>query len=226
MKKIITLVLAITMVLASGILSFAAPAGFVESPSVDTPALDSYENESAGCTAEIIVTPFVRIDELDDAKEQENRDAYDEIVNNDDSFANVLKNLAASKNLDVSTLAVSELFDVSYYETAGHDEHGAFTISIKTNNLDKFVGLMHRYNGEWVYVDNAKVDGNILTFTVDNLSPFAIVVDTSDDAPVTDVEIPNTYAQVSAQTVICAAAIVISSAMLIAVVAKQKKVKE
>lgn len=226
MKKIITLVLAITLVVVSGICAFAAPAGFVESPTVDTPALDSYENESAGCTAEIIVTPFVRIDELDDAKEQENRDAYDEIVNNDDSFAKAMAKLAASKNLDVSVLAVSELFDVSYYETAGHDEHGAFTISIKVDNLDNFTGLLHRYNGKWVVVENATVNGNILTFTVDDLSPFAIVVDTSDDAPITDVEIPNTYAQVSAQTVIFAAAIVVSSGMIIAIVARQKKVKE
>lgn len=225
MKKIITLVLAITMVIVSGISAFAAPAGFVESPSVDTPALDSFDNESEGCIAEIIVTPFGRIDELDAAKEQENRDAYDEIVNNKEAFVNVLKNLAASKNLDAADLAVSELFDVSYYESAGHDAHGAFTISIRVDNLDSFVGLMHRYNGKWVCVDNAKVNGDILTFTVDSLSPFAIVVDTND-APATDVEIPNTYAQVSAQTVICAAAIVVVSGMIIALVAKQKKVKE
>lgn len=226
MKKIITFVLALTMVLASGILSFAAPAGFVESPSVDTPYLISFENEDGECVAEIIVTPFVRIDELDDAKEQENRDAYDEIVNNNELFANVLKSLAASKNIDAADLAVSELFDVSYYESAGHDEHGAFTITIKANNLENFVGLMHRYNGEWVYVDNAKADGDTLTFTVDDLSPFAIVVDTSDDAPITDVEIPNTYAQVSAQTLIFAAAVILVSGMIIALVVRQKKVKE
>jgi len=224
MKKFITLVLAIALVVVSGILTFAAPAGFVESPTVDTPALESFENEDAECKAELIVTPFVRIDDLNDAKEQENRDAYDEIVDNDDSFAKAMKQLAESKNLSVSNLAVSELFDVSYYETAGHDGHGAFTITIKAENLDKFVGLLHRYNGKWVVVDNATAEGDTLTFTVDDLSPFAIVVNTG----VTDVENPNTNVADNNQFVVfaCAAVIVMSSAMILAIVKKQKKVKE
>lgn len=225
MKKIITLVLAITLVVVSGICAFAAPEGFVESPTADTPYLISFENEDGECMAEIIITPFVRVDELSDAKEEENRDAYDEIVNNGDSFAQALAKLAAKVNLDVSDLAVSELFDVSYYETGSHDGHGAFTITIKANNLEKFVGLLHRQNGGWVVVDNATAEGNTLTFTVDDLSPFAIVVDTSEGT-VSDIEIPNTYAQVSAQNIIFAAAIVVSSGMIIALVAKQKKVKE
>lgn len=225
MKKIITLVLALALVLTSGILAFAAPEGFVESPTADTPYLISFENEDGECVAQIIVTPFIRVGELDDETEAENRDAYDEIVNNGDSFAQAMAKLAASKNLKVSTLAVSELFDVSYVESAGHDGHGAFTITIKANNLDKFVGLLHRHNGGWVVVDNATVDGDTLTFTVDDLSPFAIVVDTGD-TPVTDVEIPNTYAKVSAQTLIFAVAVILTSGMIIALVAKQKKVKE
>lgn len=222
MKKIITLVLAISLVLVSAISAFAAPAGFVESPTDDTPSLYFFENESDGCKAELIVTPFSRVDELSDSKEQENRDAYNDIVNNNDSFAKAMAKLAALKGVDVSDLAVSELFDVSYYETAGHEGHGAFTISVKAKNLNQFVGLLHCHNGEWTVVEGASAEGDVLTFTVDDLSPFAIVVDTNTNA---NPEIPNTDTQLPVLVWTCAA-VIITSTVVIALVTKQKKVKE
>lgn len=221
MKKIITLLMVVVMVAISSISIFAAPEGFVESPKADTPSLDSFTNESVECLAEIIITPFVRIDELEEVKEKENRDAYNEIIKNDDSFAKALAKLAASKNIPVSELAVSELFDVSYKESGGHNEHGAFTISIKAKNLDKFVGLMNRHTGEWVIINNAKVNGDILTFTVSELSPFAIIVDTEAGE-----NVPGTEAPIPAHVWICAALAGVSFAMIIAVVFKSKKVKE
>lgn len=221
MKKIITLLMVVVMVAISSISIFAAPEGFVESPKADTPSLVSFTNESAECLAELIITPFVRIDELEETKEKENRDAYNEIVKNNDSFAKVLAKLAASKNIPVSKLAVSELFDVSYKESGGHNGHGAFTISIKAKNLDKFVGLMNRHTGEWVIINNAKVNGDILTFTVSELSPFAIIVDTEAGE-----NVPGTEAPIPAHVWICAALAGVSFAMIIAVVFKSKKVKE
>lgn len=222
MKKIITLLLVITMLIVSGISAFAAPEGFVQSPTDDTPALDSFENESDDCNATIIVTPYSKIDGLSDEKEQENRDAFDDIVNNNDSFAKAMAKLAALKNMKVSDLAVSELFDVSHYEAKGHDGHGAFTITVKAKNLDKFVGLLHCDNGEWKVVENASAKGDELTFTVDDLSPFAIVVDTNANV---NPEIPNTDTQIPVLVWTCAA-VIITSTVIIAFVTKQKKVKE
>ena len=62
-----------------------------------------------------------------------------------------------------------------------------------------------------------------ITFTVDELSPFAIVVDTDAQNP----EIPNTNtaADMTAQTLISAAAVALFS-MLLVVVLRQKKIKE
>ena len=39
---------------------------------------------------------------------------------------------------------------------------------------------MHKHNGKWTVVDNATLapDGVHLTFSVDDLSPFAVVVET------------------------------------------------
>ncbi len=228
MKKIITLVLAITLVFVSGIYAFAVPAGFTESPTNETPSLDSFENEDPNCTAEIVVTTYPNIEDLIEAKQQELRDAYNEIVNNHPVFAKILAKLAELLNIDVNRLAVSEVFDVSYYESGSHDNHGAFTITIKAKNLDKFAGLLHRHNGNWVIVENAKVNGDTLTFTVDDLSPFAIVVDTGATT-VPDADIPNTDValnnQMPLQALLCAGAVA-SFAAIVAIVVKQKKVKE
>lgn len=223
MKKIITLILAITMVFASAVSVFAVQDGFVESPSKDSVSLDSFDNESDGCNAVIIVTPYSDVDELEDTKEQENKDAYNEIVEKAEAFLKALKKLASLKNIDLSRLAVSEVFDVSYYEAAGHDGHGAFTITVSVKNLENFVGLLHRHNGEWQVVENASLNGDKITFTVDELSPFAIVVDTDAQNP----EIPNTntVADMTAQTLISAAAVALFS-MLLVVVLRQKKIKE
>ncbi|MBQ8765750.1 MAG: hypothetical protein IJZ16_02995 [Clostridia bacterium] len=223
MKKIIAIILAITLTLVSGVSAFAVDNGFVESPSNGSPTLDSYENEDPECDAEIIVTPFEDMDSLDEETKQALMDAYNEIVNRLSSFLKALQRLAQLVGIDVSRLAVSELFDVSYYEAGGHDGHGPFTITVKSKNLSNFVGLLHRHNGEWEIVENATVSGDLLTFTVDDLSPFAIVVDTGN----ADVEIPDTdtTADYTLQTLVCAAAVVGLTAV-VAVIFKKKRVKE
>ncbi len=224
MKKIITLILAITMVFVSAVSVFAVQGGFVESPSKDSVSLEAFENEDKNCKAEIIITPYSDVDELEDTKEQENKDAYNEIVNMADSFLKALKELANLMNIDVSRLAISEVFDVSYYETAGHDGHGAFTITVKVKNLEEFVGLLHCDNGEWKVVENAESNGNTITFTVGDLSPFAVVVDAGADTQ--NPEIPNTNtADITAQTLISAAAVALFSILLV-VVLRQKKIEE
>ena len=227
MKKIITLVLVITMLVVSGISVFAAPEGFVQSPTDDTPSLESYDNESSDCSALVIVTPYSETNELDDSRAEANKNAYNDIINNDDDFEDAMADLAKKENRNKDDLAVSELFDVRYEETEGHDEHGTFTITVKAKNLDNYVGLLQYKDGEWVVVENTKVDGDNLTFTVMDLSQFAIVVDTGDGANVP--QIPNTDVMInnmSTQIWVYAAMAFTSLVMIVALVIKQKKIKE
>ena len=65
------------------------------------------------------------------------------------------------------------------YNCDGHEGHGGFSLLLKPDSLQGFVGLLHLNNGKWELVKNAKVeaDGIRLSFSVDTLSPFAIVVE-------------------------------------------------
>ncbi len=93
---------------------------------------------------------------------------------------------AAAKELGLADdeLVVSDLFDLSLmYEAGGFvlDEetlaqYMPVTASLKADLLDRFVGLLHYKNGSFELVKNASVKDGVLTFTVDDLSPFAIVV--------------------------------------------------
>lgn len=175
MKKIISLTVAAVMCLMLSLSVLAAPAGFVESPTAEAPILVFFQNEDSNCVAVLKVTSYIDRSELSDEAKAELEAAYNSIISNSDALAA----LAKLKNIPLNRLAVSELFDVSYTETENHDEHGSFTITVKaTKSLENFVGLLHFHNGAWEIVDNATVNGDELTFTVSDLSPFAIVVDT------------------------------------------------
>jgi hypothetical protein len=92
--------------------------------------------------------------------------------------------LAKKMKIDPAKLAVSDLFDISYVNCPDHTGHDAFTITIRPEVLKGFVGILHLNGDNWELVEAKAVNGNI-TFTVSDLSPFAIVVDTSADSPVT-----------------------------------------
>ena len=183
MKKALALVLVLVMMYTLSIPAFAAPGAFVSSPSNSgAPSLEDFFNESPECFAELIITAYRDRGTLSDEKKAELEKAYQDIVNATDlSTLNAsLKTAAAKLGIETTDLAVSDLFDVSYYSCEHHEEHGKFTIKLKANTFDKFVNLLH-YNGtSWDVVEGATVDENdILTFTVDDLSPFAVVVNTS-----------------------------------------------
>lgn len=183
MKKALTLVLVLVMMYTLSIPAFAAPGAFVSSPSNSgAPSLEDFFNESPECFAELIITAYKDRSTLNDEKKSEIEEAYQTIVNATDlSTLNAsLKDAAAKLGVETTDLAVSDLFDVSYYSCEHHADHGKFTIKLKANTFSKFVSLMHYTEGKWEIIDNASVDGNdILTFTIDELSPFAVVVNTS-----------------------------------------------
>ncbi len=190
MKKVVALVLALVMLYALSIPAFAAPDSFTVSPgTVGAPTLISFINETADCTADIIVTAYKDRAELTDDKETAIEEAYKDIIDAADLSALEASLADAANKLGISTadLAVSDLFDVSYNSCDVHDSHGSFTIQLKANTFSTFVKLLH-YTGEaWEAVEGATVDeSDVLTFTVDNLSPFAVVVNTKGaDIPVT-----------------------------------------
>jgi len=181
MKKLFTICLALVMVLSLSV-SVMAANNFVNSPSNNrAPIIIECENESEDCTASVVVTPFGDRDTLSDEQKKEFQDAYDQIVNADklDDLFNDLDSVITPGTI-VENLTVSDLFNMHYTDCNTHDEHGKFKIELSTETLKDFVGLVQFIDGKWQTVTDAKVeDGKYLSFTVKDLSTFAIVVDRS-----------------------------------------------
>lgn len=232
MKKIITLILAATLVFMSVVPAFAVEDDFVSSPSRDDVVLEDATNEDPDCLAKVILTMFKDRDKLAAHIREKLQEAYNIIMNCKD-LTTLCKEFAAyvaKLGLTGKDLAVSVLFDLSYHGCLDHDGHGYFNIKVGAKNLENFVGLLHYNNGVWEFVDGAKVlpDGETLQFRIKDFSPFAIVVNTSGKVPNT--EIPNTDTQVEntqmPMHLMVGAAAVLVSATVLAVVFKKKEVKE
>lgn len=186
MKKIFAVILTAVMFASLALSGFAA--SFVSSPSSNAaPTLDSFDFEDASCVADIIITPYSKRDTLTTEKKTAIEAAYNEIkATNDVSALNAdLAALAKTKGINGKYLAVSDLFDVSAVGCDVHNEHGRVTIKLTAETLSKFVGLLQYKDGEWELVTGASVSGKKLTFTVDELSSFAVVVNATPDAPPT-----------------------------------------
>lgn len=182
MKKLSVFLSVVLIAALLGVGAFAAP--FVSSPgAAPGPELVEYESESADCTAELIITPFSHRDELDSDLRSMMMTAYNEIKSAGDitSLNKDLAGVAQRKGILTRNLAVSELFDVHYVHCDIHDAHGNFRIKISSESAEKFVALLHYYNGTWELIDNARVEGEYLVFSIKDFSPFAIVVDNSEN---------------------------------------------
>lgn len=194
MKKALAIILALVVVVCAGftIAAFAAPGGFVSSPSgSDGPVLVDVEHSDDSCEPEIVVTPYKDREELDEEKENDMNKAYEEIAANEDltKMCPELKAVADAKGIPAENLAVSDLFDVSAYHTRNDHEYcGTTTISLKAETIKKFVALLHRDpdTQKWEVVDGVVVDrvNNTITFSAQDFSPYAIVIDkTADTMP-------------------------------------------
>lgn len=179
MKKVFAICLALVMVFSLGLNVMAAPNNFIESPSNNrAPIIIDCKNESEDCTAIVVITPYGDRDNLSDEQKKNFEDAYNQIVNADsieDMFSGINSVLPPGS---ISTdLSVSDMFNMSYKDCDTHGTHGRFTIQLQPETLKGFVGLIQFIDGEWVLIEDAKVDGNYLSFTAKDLSTFAIVVD-------------------------------------------------
>lgn len=194
MKKVLAICLMMVMVVSMSVTAFAAPGGFVSSPSGNpAPTVEKFDPENDGCTAKLVITPYAERNTLPDDLKALIEKAYASIAESDDltKLNSDLASLVASKGIAADKLAVSDLFDARITDCDVHEGHMNFDITLKADTLKKFVGLLHmNKNGEWELVTDAKVTntGEHLEFSIDSFSPFAIVVDTTvegGDAPQT-----------------------------------------
>ncbi len=187
MKKLLVVLISAVMIASLSLTGFAA--SFVSSPSGNAaPTVDSFDFENDSCTATVVVTAYSQRNALSADAKAAIEAAYNSIKSsNDVSSLNAdLAALAKSKDIKGTNLAVSDLFDVTYTGCNAHTGHGKVTVTLKAETLKDFVGLLHYVNGGWELVSGATAEGGKLTFTVDSLSPFAIVVDATPDSPPTD----------------------------------------
>lgn len=198
MKKILTLLLVIAMVMSVAIYAVADTGSFDGSPSKrKAPELVEGKNTSPDCIATLTITAYYDRDELPKEAKLAIENAYAMIRGTQDlsSLNAKLKELAEEYGVEPTDLAISDLFDISASGCDGkHDDHGHFDVTIKPESLKNFVCLLHYYNNEWRIVDNAEVtnNGTHIEFDEDEFSPFAIVVSTKAPSvkPPVDVEDP------------------------------------
>lgn len=219
MKKLLVLLTACVMLFTVSVA--AANGGFVLSPPTNlAPEIVDSRVDSEDCVAVLVITPYIHRDTLDLEGVEELEEAYATIAANAD-LSKLTKDLTAKAEalgIPVTALAISDLFDISKKncDPDEHEGHGQFHITLSTDTSKNFVALIHYMNGEWTVVDNAKVEGTELTFSVGDFSPFAIVVNTygESDPPMTgDIYL------ISA----CAAVMAASAVAFVAVYKKSKR---
>ena len=168
MKKIFAILLAVILVCSLSATAFAD--NFVNSAAnAGAPEVETVVDKDGKDVASVIgVTPITEKEELAE-EEQKVLDEAFESLKEAENLAEVndsLKEAAGDKDI-----AVSDLFNISAKEEVSFP----LTLTLKNENLDNFVALLQYVDGEWNWVD-AEVKDNQITFTVDQLGTFAIVV--------------------------------------------------
>ena len=221
MKKILSICLMMALVVIMSVNAFAAPNGFVNSPSGSTgPGLVDSTNESEDCSAKIVITPYSERDTLSDELREKMEKAYSDITGASDltDVCGDLEGLAKKMKIDPEDLAISDMFDINYIGCGDHEGHGYFDIVLKADSLKGFVALLHNNDNGWEIIKNAKVKqvkGEWhLSFSVEDFSPFAIVVNasTSGNSPQTgDNSMVTLYVAILAAVIFALIALVIKS---------------
>jgi hypothetical protein len=212
MKKVLACILSLILVVALSVSVMAT--GFVKSPVLnDAPEIKDFETEvDHTCGYDLAITPYEDRADLADEAQQEIEKAYEDIKANADLTKMVadLAKVAEDKKIEKENLAVSQLFDISEEDCASHtDGHGTVTIHL-TADLKNFVALLHKTDAGWVVVNSAKVTGaDTVSFSVDELSPFAIVVDATEEKNVSTGDNANLALYISLMAVSAVALVVV-----------------
>ena len=191
MKKVFAIILSLVIVACAGVMAFAEPGAFVSSPSGSNgPEIVEVIYSDGSCEPRIVVTPYKDREALDENKESDMNKAYEEIAADKDltKLCPELKKTATAKGISTESLAVSDLFDISAYHTRNdHKYCGTTTLTLKAETIKHFAALLHRKpTGKWEVVDGVVVDkvNNTITFSAEDFSPYAIVIEKSlDTAP-------------------------------------------
>ena len=192
MKKILAICVVLVMVFCLSTTAFAAPNGFVSSPSDNkTPEIETVEPSDENCIADLGVTSYADRFNIADADREALEAAYGDIADADDlaDLSKDLEKLAKDKKVKTEDLLVSDLFNISAEGCKDHNKDHELEIVLSVDTLKNFVGLMYNDNGKWVVVDGAKVvkNGTALKFSVaTTTAPFAIVVSKGATSPQTE----------------------------------------
>ena len=170
MKKILSCLLVVMLLCSLSVAAFAD--NFVSSvANAGAPEVaEAAQSDGSDGKALIAITPMDEKDKLPEELKADMDAAFDSLDKAADLAAvnDELKAAAADQSI-----AVSDLFDIRVLEEG--TVSFPLTITLKDKNLDNFVALLHYVDGAWQWVDAEVADG-ALTFTVDSLSPFAIIV--------------------------------------------------
>lgn len=183
MKKVVLFCMTILVAMSLCVATAADPGWFVSSPSGNSAPLEvGFSAANDECTGDLVIVSYAQRDKLSAENRLKLEKAYANIVSATDITAlnaNIGR-LAQEQGIAPTDLVVSDLFDLNIEDCHTHDlTHGPFDITLKAETLKGFVGLLH-YNGEaWTLVQPARVEGDHLIFTVESMSPFAIVVNTN-----------------------------------------------
>lgn len=181
MKKMAISLLALALAVCMPLTAFAAGA-FLSSPSNTTTELVDYDFTD-GCGATLIVTPYGERDTLDEDSRKTLEEAYGQIAGDKNlgNLSDELKDLAEKLGLDVTNLAVSDLFNIGYKGCDDHTDH-SYTVKLKPEILKNFVTVMQYVDGKWIVIENAKAEGGYLTMSSKYYGPVAIVVEKGNTA--------------------------------------------
>lgn len=192
MKKVLAICLMATLVVCMTVPAFAAT-NFVSSPSGEpAPEIISFDPKDEACTAKADAYSYGDRDQLPTERRELFEDAYDTIVSAEDltKLCDGLADAIKGQDIKPKDLAVSDLFDIYETDCEGHENHKQFELVLGFEKLNGFVGLMqlNKETGKWEFVSDAAVtsNGTRIRFSVENLSPFAVVVNTKNpDGPKT-----------------------------------------
>lgn len=224
MKKVMSICLMMIMAVVMSVNAFAASGSFVSSPTATpAPGLVSVEVSEEGASVQLTIVPYSQKQDLPEELNAAFEAAYNEIMEAENLTALTpeLEEVAAKLGVNPENLAVSELFDIHVSSETGVNGSVEYTIALESDTLNHFVALLHRdQNDGWEVVENAEVvdDGKNLKFTIDNFSPFAIVVDTGavgQETPKTGITDTVIY--------VCAGIMAVSAVAVFLIANKRKK---
>lgn len=179
MKKVLTIISIVLLLLCSGLSTFAAGGSFTASPGAkQAPELVDSENVAEEkCEAEVNVVAYADRDTLDAQERTKMEAAYQAIASTNDlgTLGYDVKALANSLNYSSDQFFVSDLFAVSYADCDAHMSH-EFVVTIEPASTKNYVGILRYANGVWMLLDDAVCEDGEITFSMDAPSPFAILV--------------------------------------------------